>query len=82
MSFCSLTKGISRKNCRLRVCVLINKRSFEPFMCLGLPPSSFVVVCMSVCRWGDGGWGGVGWGGLYGCACLKVGRGRTDVGVL
>ena len=30
MSFCSLTKGIALKICRLRVCVLINKRSFEP----------------------------------------------------
>ena len=29
-----LTKGIAPKMCRLCVCVLINKRSFEPFMCL------------------------------------------------
>ena len=34
MSFCSLTKGITPKICRLCVCVIINKRSFEPFMCL------------------------------------------------
>ena len=31
VSFCSLTKGITRKICRLWVCVIINKRSFEPF---------------------------------------------------
>ena len=35
MSFCSLAKGSFPKICRLCVCVLINKRSFEPFMCLG-----------------------------------------------
>ena len=34
MSFCSLTKGITPTICRVCVCVLINKRSFEPFMCL------------------------------------------------
>ena len=34
--FCSLTKGITPKMCRLCVCVIINKRSFEPFTCLGL----------------------------------------------
>ena len=33
--FCSLTKGITPKMCRLCVCVIINKRSFEPFVCLG-----------------------------------------------
>ena len=36
LSFCSLTKGITPKICRLCVCILINKRSFEPFMCLDL----------------------------------------------
>ena len=36
VSFCSLTKGITLKICRLCVCVIINKRSFEPFMCLDL----------------------------------------------
>ena len=35
-SFCSLTKGITPKMCRFCVCVIINKRSFEPFMCLDL----------------------------------------------
>ena len=30
MSFCSLTKGITPTICRLCVCVVINKRSFEP----------------------------------------------------
>ena len=34
MSFCSLTKGITPKICRLCVCVLINEHSFEPVMCL------------------------------------------------
>ena len=34
MSFWSLTKGITPKICSLCVCVLINKRSFEPFMWL------------------------------------------------
>ena len=34
VSFCSLTKGITPEICRL--CVIINKRSFEPFMCLDL----------------------------------------------
>ena len=43
MSFCSLTKGISPKSCKLCVCVIINKRSFEPFMCL-----DFVVVLVVV----------------------------------
>ena len=33
---CSLTKGITPKICRLCVCVLINKRSFEHFMRLDL----------------------------------------------
>ena len=33
VSFCSLTKGITPKICRLYVCVIINTRSFEPFMC-------------------------------------------------
>ena len=36
MSFGSLTKDINPKICRLCVCVLINKRSFEAFMCLDL----------------------------------------------
>ena len=36
MFFCSLTKGITPIICRLRFCVIINKRSFEPFMCLDL----------------------------------------------
>ena len=34
--FCSLTKGITPKNCIFCVCVLKNNRSFEPFMCLDL----------------------------------------------
>ena len=45
MSFCSLTKGITWKICRLCVCVLINKHSFEPFnfTCLDIieMPSNF-----------------------------------------
>ena len=36
MSFCGLTKEISLKSCRLCVRVIINKRSFESFMCLDL----------------------------------------------
>ena len=36
MSFCSFTKWITPKICRLCFCVLINKRSFEPFMCLDM----------------------------------------------
>ena len=36
MSFCSSTKGISPKICRLCVCVIINRRSFEAFMCKDL----------------------------------------------
>ena len=32
VSFCSLAEGITPKICRLCVCVVINKRSFEPFM--------------------------------------------------
>ena len=36
MSFCSFAKGLPRNICRLRVCVIINKRSFEPFICLDL----------------------------------------------
>ena len=31
-----LTKGITPKICGLCVCVLINERSFEPFICLDL----------------------------------------------
>ena len=38
MSFCSLTKGITG----LCVCVLINKRSFEPFTCLDFELRRFV----------------------------------------
>ena len=34
--FCSLTKGITPKICRLYVYVVINKRSFEPLICLDL----------------------------------------------
>ena len=34
MSFCGLTKRVTPKICRLYVRVLINKRSFEPFVCL------------------------------------------------
>ena len=36
VSFCGLTKGITPKICRLCVCVIINKCSFEAFMCLDL----------------------------------------------
>ena len=36
MSFCGLIKGISPKNVHIILCVRvkINKRSFEPFLCL------------------------------------------------
>ena len=34
MSFCRLTKGITPTICRLCVYVIINKRSFESFVCL------------------------------------------------
>ena len=34
--FVALTKGITSEICRLCVCVIINKRSFDPFMCLDL----------------------------------------------
>ena len=33
---CSLTKGITPTICRLCICILMNKRSFELFMCLGI----------------------------------------------
>ena len=36
MSFCSLKNRITPKICRMCVCVLMNKRSFAPFMCLDL----------------------------------------------
>ena len=36
MSLCRLTKWITPKICRLCVYVIINKRSFESFMCLDL----------------------------------------------
>ena len=36
MSFCSLPKGITPKIYRFCVCVFINKRSFEPFLCVVL----------------------------------------------
>ena len=36
MLFGSLKRDITPKICRLCVCVLINKRSFKPFMCLDL----------------------------------------------
>ena len=47
MSFCSLTKRITPKICTLCVYVIINKRSFESFMCL-FPswPHSF-----NTCSW-------------------------------
>ena len=41
MSFCRLTKGITPKICRLCVCVIINKRPLEPFMCLYLVKIQF-----------------------------------------
>ena len=31
----SVTKGITPKICRLCVCVIINQRCFESFMCFG-----------------------------------------------
>ena len=34
MSFCSMTKGVTLKMCRLCVCVTINKRCFECFVSL------------------------------------------------
>ena len=42
--FCSLTKGITPKICRLCVYVLKNKCSFEPFMCLDLFGCRFSVL--------------------------------------
>ena len=42
LSFCSLTNGITPKICRLCVCVIINKCSFEPFMCLDPFKRSFI----------------------------------------
>ena len=45
VSFCSLTKGITPKMCRLCIYVIINKRSFEPFMCLDLPFQDRLIVC-------------------------------------
>ena len=50
MSFCSLTKGITPKIRRLCVCVIINKRSFELFMCLDLAivESPVEVACAKV----------------------------------
>ena len=36
MWFCSLTKGITPKFCRLCVCVIISKRSFELCICMDL----------------------------------------------
>ena len=44
MSFCRLTKGIIPKMCRLCVHVIINKRSFESFMCFG---PSVLTGCMT-----------------------------------
>ena len=51
MLFCSLTKGVIPKIGRLCVCVLINKRSFEPFMCLVIEVEITVLdlVTPSVC---------------------------------
>ena len=43
MSFCRLTKGITPKICRLCVCVITNKRSFESFTCLDLAPTDLLV---------------------------------------
>ena len=40
MSLCSLMKGIPPNVCSLCVCVIINKRSFESFMCLDLASDS------------------------------------------
>ena len=47
MSFCSLTKAITPKLCRLCVCVMINKHSFEPFMCLVIV--TVVLLCCCCC---------------------------------
>ena len=68
MWFCSLTKGISPKICILCVRVIINKRSFEPFLCLDLLFFLLLLLFFFVClseaeeRWGGGGgrWYGEG----------------------
>ena len=52
-SFSSLTKGITRKMCRLCVYVLLNKRSFETFYVFGSLSDDLYfclsVRCLSVC---------------------------------
>ena len=48
MSFCSLTKGITPKICRLCVCVLINKRAFEPFISFGSCFRTLAVILVVV----------------------------------
>ena len=44
MSFCSLSKGNFLNIGRLYVCVIINKRSFEPFICLDLRAIHLLLV--------------------------------------
>ena len=70
MSFCSLTKGISSKICRLCVCVVINKHSFELFMfgacfrTLAASSHSCVRFLFLVSLGGFFGGGGGGGGGV------------------
>ena len=75
MSFCSLTKGISPKSCKLCVCVIINKRSFEPFMCL-----DFVVVLVVVVVFCFGGFYYFGLDFVLIFVCLLVGEAGGGVG--
>ena len=58
MSFCSLTKGFTPIFCILRFCVLINKRSFKPLMCLNASSHSCFRFLFSsasfISSWGRG----------------------------
>ena len=49
VSFCSSTKGIIPKICILCVCVMINKRSFEFFICLDLADINITLQQLITC---------------------------------
>ena len=53
MSFCGLTKGISPKICILCDRVIMNKRSFELFLCLDLSWNQ--LHFLDGCVYGGGG---------------------------
>ena len=53
MSYCALINGISPKMCMLCVRVKINKRSFEPFLCVFELAKRSISTYIQSCLWGS-----------------------------